>query len=377
MGIDMEVKESSTPEESPPARLQAHMLADVLNEDKHFEWLVRGIWTCDGFGEIAGAEKTLKSYLSTLLAISTASAEPFLGRFPVVRPGPVVWFTGEGSRHLATCRLRHLVEMYEYPDDVIGACVSRIAIIEETAPILSERFMNTLQHWLSHKPVLVIIDPLYSYFGGDAEASNVYSAAEVLQALSGPTVAADCALVVVNHTRKVADAHWPSLTDITQAGHREWVANWIMVHHTEPPDLAEQSFRLGLEVGSREGFGGRYVTDLNLGALDEDGNHQGTPTVAVEDYTETSAESKISEQIDALFITANGKLTKGEFESRVHGTAAKIRADLAVREMAGQIEWRPEKRTGSDRKMRTVQVAWRLSPSVLPSEVNEPDDDRP
>jgi len=342
--------------------MQAHMLADVLNEDKHFEWLIRGIWTADGFGEIAGAEKTLKSYLCTLLAISVASGDPFLGRFEVVRPGPVVWFTGEGSRHLAARRLRHLVEMYEYPDDVIGQCISRIAIVEETAPVLSERFQETLVKWLDEKPVLVIIDPLYSYFGQDAEASNVYSAAGVLQALSAPVQSAGAALVVANHTRKIADAKWPSLTDITQAGHREWVANWIMVHHSKEPDLVNQIFNLGLEVGSREGFGGRYLAELNLGELDEDGNHQGTPTVFVEDASD-EVTTTIEQQIKDLLITQDGNLTKTDFESRVKGKAADIRGELAFMLRSGVIETRPEKRVGNDGKSRTVQVVWRLSTS--------------
>ena len=67
------------------------------------------------------------------------------------------------------------------------------------------------------KPVLVILDPLYSYQGSDAAAGNIYEVAPVLNAVSEVTVPADVSLIIANHFNKVG-ARTLSLASITQAG---------------------------------------------------------------------------------------------------------------------------------------------------------------
>ena len=46
-------------------------------------WLVRGLWCADTHGELAGAEKTLKSYIGMILDVGLAAGVPVFGRFGV------------------------------------------------------------------------------------------------------------------------------------------------------------------------------------------------------------------------------------------------------------------------------------------------------
>jgi hypothetical protein len=144
-------------------------------------------------------------------------------------------------------------------------------VIDTLGQLTGAQFQATLRYWLRElQPVLVIIDPLYAYVGGDVEAGNLYQMGPVLNAAAALTDLAGVSLKIAHHTTKQAAKKHPTLTDITQAGAREWCSAWVLLSHHEPPDLDEQSFKLRLSVGGRLGYGSAHELDVRLGPVAED-----------------------------------------------------------------------------------------------------------
>ena len=270
--------ESDGPDDGDGEEMQVYQLVDVITEDYQFGWLVEGWWPHPYYGQLAGAEKTLKSYVSTLLALAIASGRPFLGSFPVRTSGPVLVFTGEGSRHLWRRRAEHLAAGMNMTPDEVRALPIRL--IDDVAQIKSKRFQRTLDKQLNRdpKPVLVIVDPLYAYHGSKANAGNLHEVADVLDAVGCPAEQADVSLIIVNHFTKAAREEL-SLSSITWAGAREWSGAWCLMKHAKAPDLEKQQASLDILTGSREGNGDMWRLDVNLGPLDRQTlRHQGLPS---------------------------------------------------------------------------------------------------
>lgn len=343
---------------SPESLLRAYSLADVVAEPDLMTWLVKGWWPHPSYGEVAGAEKTLKSYLSTLTALSVASGRPLLDHFPVVTPGPVLVFTGEGSRKLWVRRARHLARGMGMSEAELVSLPIRL--VDDVAPVLSPRFLGTLVRELDAElaPVLVQVDPLYAYHGSEKAAGNVHEAAEVLTAMSQRTQAAGASLQVVNHFTK-AGAKVLSLASITQAGGREWSDSWALVAHREAPVLAAGSFRLALNVGSRQWGGRELGVDLELGAFDEETfTWNGEPSWVV--HTEGSAGVRppsVKEQILCIVNDFPFELTKTDILNQPIVEGGKGKKDAAFKELeAGGaiVSERREKREGDRNVKRAV-----------------------
>ncbi len=245
-------------------KLRSYTLAEVDDEPDTMGWLVEGWWPHPSYGIVAGAEKTLKSYMTTLGALAVASGQAYLGEFQVREPGPVVVFTGEGSRKLWRRRAWALAQGMGMSRDEFRALPIRL--IDDVATAMSPLFQEALQRELEESPRLVIVDPLYAYHGSDRAAGNVYEASEVLNALSGPCQQADSSLWVVDHFTK-AGAATLSLASVTQAGKREWADSWALMRHREDPDLDAGAFRLAVRVGSRQWGGADWHVDIDLGAF--------------------------------------------------------------------------------------------------------------
>jgi hypothetical protein len=75
-------------------------------------WLIRDIWTKGGLGFISGAPKSYKSWMAIDLAVSVATATPFLGQpgYAVDRPKPVLYLQEEDDLRLVMERLALITE---------------------------------------------------------------------------------------------------------------------------------------------------------------------------------------------------------------------------------------------------------------------------
>jgi AAA domain len=234
-------------------------------------WLHKGWRSHPSHGQQAGMEKTLKSWIAAAEAVSVAAGLPLFGKFGCVTSGPVVIFTGESGADLYYRRLRHLARSMGIEDWQFRKLP--IHIISERATTRSDKFRETLQYTANEfEQVLTVVDPLYSYHGADVEAGNVHAASEVLNAVSDITDEAGSSLNIVNHFRKSGDGRL-SLTDITQAGGREWVESWHLIGHRSTPTMEQVragEFKLEVVVGGRQWDGDAWGIDLWLGRFNRD-----------------------------------------------------------------------------------------------------------
>jgi hypothetical protein len=348
-------------------------LADITAEKHVLKWLIRDFWTLGGYGQYAGPEKALKSYLALMTALAVASGRALFDRFDVVTGGPVVIFTGEGTRHLVERRLRHLAQLYNLTDNDLVELP--IAVVDIPAQAQSEKFQNTLREAITFGPVLIIVDPLYTYHGGSANAGNVHEASEVLTAISMPTVQAGIALVVVNHFNKYG-AQTLELSSITQAGGREWVNNWLLVKHRSKPDLVAQRFELEFIVGSREGYGGNYDLDVALGPLDSETlRHVGVPNVECRPHAEKGTPDLVdpAEAIFRLLVVNPWTLTKSDIVTRITGRDKDVGDALAVMVFQNRVTTMKQKRVLADGRSRTADVYGMVAASSAASSAASPE----
>lgn len=150
-------------------------------------WLVRDIWTAHSHGIFGGEPKTSKSTLSLALALSVASGKPFLGKYSVATPGPVLYVQEENAQWSVQDLLRKLSYYYglitdkeiiehRAPKGSLGKKVIDLEFPTE-APL---RLLNNFGFDLTDedhrdalwqevsiiKPVLVVLDPLYLVLPG-------------------------------------------------------------------------------------------------------------------------------------------------------------------------------------------------------------------
>ena len=104
--------------------------------------------------------------------------------------------------------------------------------------------------------------------------------------MSDQTGAAGASLKVVTHFRKSAMSL--DLTNITQAGGREWAENWLLMQHRggqpSAKDLRKGRFRLDIQLGGRQWDGDRWHLDIELGTLNRDTfEYEGNMTWALQE----------------------------------------------------------------------------------------------
>jgi hypothetical protein len=286
--------------------LPTYSIAELMAEPDQMSWTHKGWWAHPSYGMQAGAEKTLKSWLDLIETVSLAAGLPLFGRFECVSPGPVLVFSGEGSRRLYMRRARHVARSLGLSDEQIAALP--ITVIDQVRPILSRAFQQTLAGELDrgfgteHVPyVKVTLDPLYSYHGSQANAGNLHEVAEILNALSEPVMNAGASLKVVNHFNKQG-ADRLSLASITQAGSREWVDSWVLVAKRKGGDPSANDFRLRLRVGSRQWGERDWDLDLKLGAFNEDTfAYEGTASWSIVEAVDDAEAGKEAQQTSDLF----------------------------------------------------------------------------
>jgi hypothetical protein len=250
--------------EEPPSLFRRWTMAELLAEPSDFAWCVEGWLAQPTYGQIAGEMKTLKSYLAGFLAVGVSTGLPIFGRFSPRVARPVAAYVGEGGRVLYQRRIRRICA-------AMGTAVAEIDLHPtfDVAPISSAIFQDSLRRDLDElEPALVVLDPLYTYHGTTASASDLHQEGALLNQLSAPCMEREASLQVVNHYNQTGSG--TGLKRITMAGSGEWADSWMLVSHREDPDVDGGIFRLSLDIGSRQWGGTTWDLDLSIGRFDED-----------------------------------------------------------------------------------------------------------
>lgn len=233
-------------------------------------FLVDGLLVHPTYGQIAGPQKAMKSYVAMAIAMGVSSGAPVMGYFTVPQPMPVVYYCGEGGERTFRRRLQRMAS-----DSNVDLASLDLEASFETAPIPSPIFMNSLERDLAEvEPGLVVVDPYYAYHGGQSRGSNLYEEGGLLSSLSSACTAAGSSLLLVHHFNRTGNGS--GLQRITQSGSAEWADSWILLDHRQPPQVASGQFFLQMDVGSRQWSGCNLNVDLRTGTFDPaTGTHRG------------------------------------------------------------------------------------------------------
>ncbi|KXC05174.1 AAA family ATPase [Microbacterium hominis] len=263
-------------EDTPRPRFERFSAADLAQPVPAMSWLVKDVWPSGAYGVSGGAKKTLKTYNLLALVIAVASGKPFLGKFVVPEPRPVVMYLAEGGR---TSTMRRLQQIAEW----MGADLASLPISMsfDSAPIGSAELTTALRRDIAiDRPGLVVLDALYAFHAADIEVSNLYARGQMLREIERLVVAPDRGLIIADHFSKMRSQEL-DLDAVSQSGVGEWVQSWILAKHRVSPKVSEGEFRLAVQYGGREGYGNEWAIDWSLGALGDDGIHAGPVEVSV------------------------------------------------------------------------------------------------
>ena len=158
-------------------------MAMAMEEPK---WLIEDIWTAGSHGIIGGEPKTSKTTLALAAGLAVASGTPFLGKYAVGAPGPVLMIQEENAPWMMQDRLRKLAAdsgLISDRDAVVrpasaGGLGSTVLSVDLPADVpfwilnnygfdLSEEtHRDMLEGYVQEiRPVLLILDPMYLIFG--------------------------------------------------------------------------------------------------------------------------------------------------------------------------------------------------------------------
>jgi len=174
-------------------------------------WMIEGIWQRTSHGIIAGEPKTYKSIISTDMAVSVASGQPFMGKFAVHHRGPVLMIQEENAPWLVQDRVSKIASHR----GLLTGEVSDKPIIVKFPEMLPIYFLNNMGFDLTNKedqkfielaaqekkPVLIIFDSLYLMLGGKDE-NSAKDLREVLEWLLRLRYLYHTSVVVLHHWNK-------------------------------------------------------------------------------------------------------------------------------------------------------------------------------
>jgi AAA domain len=265
------------------------------------EWKVTGLWCTDTHGELAGGEKTLKSYVGMILDVGLAAGVPVFGRFPVPQPGRILNLVGEGGRLGYWRRFGRVCDAYG-----IDAADVRpnLRVTFNTAHINSVFFEEELRAELgTYGPGLTHLDPWYAYAPTQVDSARLVEVGTALEAFGRLCAQGGSSSLINNHFNQTGVGN--GLTRITGAGHAEWSDSWLLVRHREPPNVTAGKFRLRLDVGSRQWGGTSWDLDLDIGRFDvPTGQHDGPITWNIQPASTDLAAADAQDTKDAKVLAA-------------------------------------------------------------------------
>ncbi|ORA58702.1 hypothetical protein BST23_25320 [Mycolicibacterium elephantis] len=231
---------------------------------KPARWLVKGVWIERSSGVVAGKKKAFKTWQMHSMAAAVATGRPFLNKFHVVSPGPVIYLTGEGGQDEFQSRHQAIARRYGVSPSDMGD-IPFLAMFK-VAPLDDAEFISALRYHLdSVQPVAVYMDPLYAYHPTDVDVSSVYSRGQMLAAIR-EEVEPYAALIVGDHINKSASNSSLELDDIGFSGVSQWVDSWSIQRHREKfhSDGPNNYARLEVLFGSRRTGSMFYNVDWHL-----------------------------------------------------------------------------------------------------------------
>lgn len=242
--------------------------AELDRADFRCEYLIDGILVRDQPAVLGGPKKALKTSLAVDMAVSLATATPFLGAFPVPRPLRVAVLSGESG--MATLR-----------DTARRVCAARgvelrdadVCWLPRLPRLSSAAQRRDLSRGLAAAGVeFVIIDPLYLCLlarGSGASAANLYEIGPLLYAVADGCLGAGATPLLVHHAVKRAGVRGDGplgLDDLAFTGIGEFARQWLLVSRRGDYQPGSGEHALTLAAGGSAGHSGCWRVDVSEGS---------------------------------------------------------------------------------------------------------------
>ena len=256
----------------PPFSLAVIDSATFFATEHKLDWLVHRVLIAEQPCIIGGPKKTLKTSVLIDLAVSLATAKPFLGEFLVDRPVKVGFFSGESgpatvkdtavrickSKGMEPSELGNIFWGFRLPQ------LSQPDQLDELARTIRERGLK-----------VVIIDPLYLCLlsgspGRRLDASNLFDMGPLLSTVTETCLQAGATPLLVHHFKKNRESplDTPELEDLAFAGIQEFARQWLLIGRREKFKPGSGIHRLWLTVGGSAGHSGDWALDVDEGIMD-------------------------------------------------------------------------------------------------------------
>ncbi|HEX8769544.1 MAG TPA: hypothetical protein VF711_02105, partial [Acidimicrobiales bacterium] len=247
-----------------------------------------------------------------------------------------------------------------------------IQVTHDLAPIGSDLFTSSLVEKIAEdRPGLIGLDPYYAYRGASGSGgSSLFEEGGVLADLYAKCRDAGADDLMINHHFNRGGGS--GIKRITMAGGAEWVDSWILTSHRETPDVEAGSFKLALEVGSRQWGGASWELDLEVGRFNvEAGEHDGD--IAWELRRATGVGAAAADHFAALLERVEAepsRLTKEELAKSLGIRMEDAREAVGTAERRGLIVARlvPAAESGRRRK------EWLFGPAPSTSDSRDDED---
>lgn len=271
-------------------------------------WLAKKALVEKQVAVIGGPQKVLKTSLAIDLAVSLASATPWLGEFacPTLKRAAVLsgesgpWALQAMARRVCTAKGIDLAALGENLRWQFA--LPQLGVLEQ---------LDALRVGLERDRVeVVIIDPLYLCLlagAGSPRAENLYDIGPLLLLVAQTCLRAGATPIFLHHTTKpTARKLEPlDLTDLAFSGVAEFARQWVLISRREAYDADAGTHHLWLSIGGSVGHGGLWAVDVEEGQL-------------AEDFTGRKWQ---------VTVTAAGAARKAERESREEEKAKRKEAD--------------------------------------------------
>jgi hypothetical protein len=344
MTLQLVTENQTAPEEDPNVpdkQFQIWTPRDLVEKNVPPEWTIKGLVIKPTYGMLAGAEKSLKSYLAQLIAVGAAGGVPILGQFVVPEPVPVLMMCGEGGRLPYTRRLLRIAEAY-------GLDLADLPLYTtfDVGSVTASPFQTAfVQHLKDYQPAITIIEPYYAFHGAASEGKMLHIEGDQLVWLSHTCEMFGSSLIIGNHYNQTGSGS--GLRRITGAGPAEWSDSWWIVEKdVNASDVTVGHFELRFEVGSRQWGAADYDLTIDLGPFDDEAmDNTGEITWSVAKHVGTrTVQGTAANLILSMVITEPFVHTKTEILAACKGSSDDNRNVFMALSLNGKIECRTVKR---------------------------------
>ncbi len=225
------------------------------------DWLVQGVLVAKEPATIGGPIKSLKTSIAMDLAISLGTGTPFLGHFPVPKPRPVLFYSGESGRHTLARTARAIAQARG-----INLADADLRVVHK-APLLTDpKQLRIVTEEIRFRGAeVVLFDPYYKTLGPElaANASNMFIIGPALERITAACQRAGALPGFAAHTVKFPKLGRPlALYDLAFSGLPEHARQWLLVNRRSAYQY-DGKHQLVVSYGGSAGHSGLIHVDVD------------------------------------------------------------------------------------------------------------------